>query len=60
MAYKEEFDGLQVDAFFQKGYTYQIFMFNDPAPKSYLSKRLSPLRAIVGGIFDTVEDKHYQ
>ena len=29
MSYKQEGYGLQADASFQKGYTYQIFMCND-------------------------------
>ena len=45
MAYKEKGGGLQTDAIFQKGYTYQIFMCNDHSPKTYLAKRMFPLNA---------------
>ena len=35
MTYKTEGTGLQADDIFQKGYTYQICICNDPAPKTY-------------------------
>ena len=37
MTHKAEVDVLQADALCQKRYTYQIFMYNDPAPKIYLA-----------------------
>ena len=33
MMYKAEGDGLQIDDIFQKGYTYQIFICDDPVSK---------------------------
>ena len=59
MAYKSEGDGLQTYTIRQKGYTYQIFMSNDPV-SIFLAKRLSPLDAIVMALFDTVEGKNHQ
>ena len=52
--YKAEGDGLWTDVVFQKGYTYQIFMCNDPMLKTYLVKRMLPLDTILVEIFDTV------
>ena len=43
-----------------KGYTYQIFMCNDPLPKIYLDRRILPLHSRVMEIFDTLEQKHHQ
>ena len=60
ITYKAEGDGFQADALCQEGYTYQIWMRNDPAPKKYLDTGLSPLHSCVMGLFDTVEDKHHQ
>ena len=34
MTYTEEGGGLQTYAIFQKGYTYKIFMCNDPVSKT--------------------------
>ena len=47
MIYKAEFYGLQADALCQKGYTYQVFVCNDPNLKQYLSKILSPFHDIL-------------
>ena len=60
MMHKAEGGGLQTDAVFQKGYTYQIFMCNYPVSKTYLSKRLLPLYARVMALIDNVEEKHHQ
>ena len=60
MIYKAKGDGLQREAIFQKGYTYQIFMYNNPVSKTYLSKRPSLLDDRVMSLFDTVEGKHNQ
>ena len=32
-------DGLQTYDIFQNGYTYKIFIWNDPFPKTYLAKK---------------------
>ena len=55
MTYKAKCDGLQTYTIFQKGYTYQIFMCNDPFPNIYLAIRMLPLHARVIDIFDSVE-----
>ena len=60
MKYTAEGDGLQEDAIFQKGYTFQSFMCTDPDLKTYLSKILSPLHDVLMALFDTVEGKNHQ
>ena len=54
MTYKSEGDGEQTDEKFQKGYKYQIFMCNNPVPKTHLSKIMLPLDARAMSHFDTV------
>ena len=60
MTYKPEGYGLQTDAIFQKGYTYQIFMFNVPVSKTYLSKSLYTLDDRVMALLDMLEEKNHQ
>ena len=60
MVDKAEVYGLQGDSLCQKVYTYQIFMYNDPPPKTYLDWSMSLLHSIAVDIFDNVEDKHHQ
>ena len=43
--FKSECDELQTYAIFHKGYTYQIFICNNPLSKKFLVKRLPPLDA---------------
>ena len=57
MKYKAKGGGLQIYSIFQKGYTYQIFMLNDPLPKIYLAKRMLSLHAILLSLFVLVPDK---
>ena len=59
ITYKAEGDGFQCDALCQEGFTYQVFMRNDPAPKKYLKLGLSPLHSRVMALFDTVKDKFH-
>ena len=35
MTHETEYYGLHIDAIFQKGYTYKIFICNDPVSKIY-------------------------
>ena len=51
MMYKAESGGLQADALCRKLQIYQMFMCNDPEPKIYLAKSLSPLCAGVVELF---------
>lgn len=53
ITYKNEGDGFQCDALCQEGFTYQIFMRNNPAPKKYLKLGLSLLHSQVMALFDT-------
>ena len=60
ITYKNEGDGFQCDALCQEGFTYQIFMRNDPTPKKYREQGLSPLHSTVMALFDTLEDDNHQ
>ena len=60
MIYRAKGDRLYTYVLCQKGYTYKIFMWNDPLPKTYLAKKILPLHARVMAFFDTVEEKHHQ
>jgi hypothetical protein len=60
ITYKAEGDGFQFDALCQEGYCYQHYFQNDPAPRTYLSLKLSPLHARVMGLFDSLHDCHHQ
>ena len=60
ITYKAEGDGFQADALCQEGYTYQVFMRNDPAPKKYLKQGLSPLHSRVMSLFDSLTENHHQ
>ena len=59
IAYKNEGDSFQVDALFQEGYTYQVYMRNDLANSTYLNPGLSPLHLQVMNLFYSVKDEHY-
>jgi len=60
ITYKNEGDGFQADALCQDGYTYQVYMRNDPAPSKYLNQGLSPLHSRVMALFDSVDDEYHQ
>ena len=60
ITYKAEGDGFQADALCDEGFTYQIFMRNDPAPSQYLNEGLSPLHSRVMALFDTVKDEYHR
>ena len=59
ITYKAEGDGFQCDALCQEGYCYQHYFRNDPAPRKYLSLKLSPLHARVMSLFDSLYDCHH-
>ena len=59
ITYKAEGDGSQADALCDSGFTYQIFMRNDPAPKKYLKLGLSPLHSRVMSLFDTLKETYH-
>ncbi len=48
---KIEGDGFQAYALCDDGYTYQVYMRNDPAPDKYLKQSLSPLHSRVMTLF---------
>ena len=60
ITYKKEGDGFQADALCDDGYTLQVHMQNDPAPKKYLKEGLSPLHARVMSLFDVLEEYYHQ
>ena len=59
ITYKNEGDGFQADALCQEGFTFQVFMRNDPAPIKYLNQGLSPLHSRVMSLFDCLQDCHH-
>ena len=58
ITYKAEGGGFQADALYNEGFTYQVYMRSDPAPKKYLKQGLSPLRSRVIALFDAVKDSY--
>ena len=60
ITYKAEGDGFQADALADNGYTYQIFMRNNPAPTKYIKQGLSPLHSRTMALFDSLEYTHHQ
>ena len=59
ITYKAENDGFQADALCDDGYTYQVYLRNDPAPKKYLKQGLSPLHSRTMALFDSLEDDYH-
>ena len=59
ITYKAEGDGFQADALCDEGFTYQVYMRNDPAPKKYLKQGMSPLHSRVMALFDAVKDSYH-
>ena len=59
ITYKAEGDGFQADTICQKLYIYQIFVCNDPLPKTHLDKIMLPIHDIVLALIDYVEGKHH-
>ena len=60
ITYKNEGDGFQGNALFGDGFTYQVYMRNDPAWKKYLHQGLLPLHSRVMALFDLVDEDHQQ
>ena len=60
MTYKSEDYRLQTYNLCQKGYTYQIIMWNNIVSKKHLAKILSPLDASFMDLFDAIDGKHQQ
>ena len=59
ITYKAEGDVFQSDALCDEGFTYQVYMRNDHAPKKYLKQGLSPLHSRVMELFDDVRDSYH-
>ena len=60
ITYKAEGDGFQADALCDNGYTYQVYMRNNPAPHKYLKQGLSPLHSRTMALFDSLKDDYHQ
>lgn len=59
ITYKAEGDGFQADALCDDRYTLQVFPRNDPAPREYIKKGLSPLHSRVK-LFDVLQFNNHQ
>jgi len=59
ITYKDEGDGFQGDALCQDGWTHQIFMRNDPAPKEFIRLGLSPLHSRVLWLFGCLKADYH-
>ena len=60
ITYKKEGDSFQADALCDEGFTYQVYMRNDPAPRQYIRMGLSPLHSRVMSLFDACKDKYHR
>jgi Transposase IS4 len=60
ITYKAEGDGFQCDAICDKGYTFNFFFRNMPAPKKYLQQGWSPLHARMLSLFDCFQEKNHR
>eukprot|EP00957_Ditylum_brightwellii_P011982 903875-Ditylum_brightwellii.AAC.1 len=60
ITYKAEKVGFQADALCEQGFTYQVYMQNDPAPMKYLKQGFSPLYSCVLCLFDSLKYEHHQ
>ena len=58
ITYNNEGDGFQADSLRKEGYTYQVYMRNNPAPLKYLKQGLSPLHLRFMNLFDSLKDEH--
>ena len=59
ITYKREGDGFQCDVICADGYTFSFYFRNQPAPKKWLDKGLSPLHSRVMALYDQLEtDNH--
>jgi hypothetical protein len=59
ITYKNEGDGFQCDAVCDSGFTFTFYFRNQPAPKKYIDKGLSPLHARVMSMFDQLKDEYH-
>ena len=53
ITYKQEGDGFQDDALCNAGFTYQVYMRNDPLLRKYRKEGLSPLHSRCMALFDS-------
>ena len=60
ITYKADGGGFQADALCQEGFTYQVYIRNDPVPSKYLRQGFSPFHLRVVSVFGYVKDDHYQ
>jgi hypothetical protein len=57
ITYKKEGDGFQADVLAQDGWTHQVYLRNEPAPKEYLRMGLCPLHARVLWLFGCLKSR---
>jgi hypothetical protein len=57
ITYKKEGDSFQADVLAQDGWTHQVYLRNEPAPKEYLRMGLCPLHARVLWLFGCLKNR---
>ena len=60
ITYKSEGYGFQTDSLCDEGFTYQVYMRNDPVPNKYLKQGLSPIHSRVMVLFDAVKYSYHR
>jgi Transposase IS4 len=60
VTYKVEGDGFQADTICERGFTYAHYFRNDPPPREYIKKGMSPLHSRVLWLFDQLADNHHR
>ena len=55
ITYKAEGDGFRTDSLCDEGFTYQVYMHNNPEPKKYFKQGLLPLHSRVMELFGAVK-----
>ena len=58
--FKKEGDGFQCDSICSDGYTYSFYFFNQPSPKKWIDKGLSPLHARCMALIEQLPGKNYK
>ena len=58
--YKREGDGFQCDALCSDGYTFTFFFRNQPSPKKWIEKGLSPLHSRCMALIEQLPNKYHK
>jgi len=59
ITYTTEGGGFQYNALCDKGFCYQFYFCNDPAPKQYTETDFLPLHSKVMSLFDSLEEDYH-